>query len=98
MKFALLSFILLLPGHISAQDAIPGFDIFLARIAEPQAQPVNITATPGYENQPAFSPDGSQLYFTRMQADEQTDIWAYSLVQKELNLIVASEDAILQEA
>ncbi|MEM6792345.1 MAG: DUF6503 family protein [Acidobacteriota bacterium] len=37
--------------------------------------PVRLTDRDGYDNQPAFSPDGRAVYYSSMRG-EQTDIWA----------------------
>lgn len=44
----------------------------------------NVTNRPGYDNQPAFSKDGKQIYFTSIQADKQADIYAYQLKSKKI--------------
>lgn len=38
-------------------------------------QPVNVTKRPGYDNQPAFTRDGSTILFTSTRGDGQADIW-----------------------
>jgi hypothetical protein len=37
--------------------------------------PVNVTARPGYDNQPAFTADGRAVLFTSIREDAQADIW-----------------------
>jgi dipeptidyl aminopeptidase/acylaminoacyl peptidase len=37
--------------------------------------PVNVSQRPGYDNQPAFTPDGRAVWFTRITADAPADIW-----------------------
>jgi hypothetical protein len=39
--------------------------------------PVNITNRAGYDNQPSFTHDGRELYFTSTRADSQADIYRY---------------------
>lgn len=68
-------------GSAYGQDAPPGTDIFLAPIALSEdgmevGDPVNITARPGYDNQPFFSPDGASLLFTSIRHG-QADIYRY---------------------
>src|ERR671914_787333 len=81
--------VLLLAASLQAQapQAPPGTDIWLARLDASGAisQPVNITNRPGYDNQPAFTPDGKVLLFTRRDG-EQTDIWAYDLTTRSSEL------------
>jgi hypothetical protein len=56
----------------------PGTDVYLARLAV-RADRLelrdlrNVTARPGYDNQPQFSPDGRTLYYTSVR-DGQADI------------------------
>jgi WD40 repeat protein len=71
----------------AAPQAPPGTDIWLARLSSDGTitQPINITNRPGYENQPAFTPDGKVLLFTRRDG-EQTDIWAYDFTTRSSEL------------
>ncbi len=62
--------------------AAPGTDIYLARLAggpRPAAPPRNLTARPGYDNQPAFSPDGRYLYFSAIRDGRQADVYRIDL-------------------
>ena len=43
---------------------------------------VNITNRPGYDNQPSFTHDGLQLYFTSTRADSQADIYRYDIISR----------------
>ncbi|HET9426471.1 MAG TPA: hypothetical protein VFO55_13960 [Gemmatimonadaceae bacterium] len=43
---------------------------------------VNITNRPGYDNQPSFTFDGRELYFTSTRADSQADIYKYNIEAK----------------
>ncbi|MEZ4902185.1 MAG: serine hydrolase [Spirosomataceae bacterium] len=66
--------------------AVPDTEIFLADFNQKNGKvvvknPINITKRAGYDNQPAFTPDGTQLLYTQ-QADGQTDIWSYHLAKK----------------
>jgi dipeptidyl aminopeptidase/acylaminoacyl peptidase len=61
----------------------PDTDIFLAPFS-PRAQPAvgratNITHTPGYDNQPFFTPDGDAILFTSNRGATQTDIYRYEI-------------------
>ena len=47
----------------------PDTEIFLASCAATNGQlhvgaPINITNSPGYDNQPSFTPDGREILFT----------------------------------
>src|SRR5262249_151327 len=63
--------------------APPDTDIWLASFA-PRSTPavskaVNITRSPGYDNQPSFTPDGGAVYFTSNRGASQTDIYRYDI-------------------
>ena len=44
--------------------------------------PVNITNREGYDNQPAFSPDGKYILYASIREDNQSDIYKYDLQTK----------------
>jgi hypothetical protein len=65
-----------------AAQGPPGTDVWVAPLSQAGRRlvlgtPVNLTARPGYDNQPAFLPDGSGFWFTRIGADSQADVWRY---------------------
>ena len=63
----------------TAQDAPPGSEVWLSRISgDGLDRPRNISAHPGYDNQPSFRPDGGAILYTRID-DGQADIHAYDL-------------------
>jgi dipeptidyl aminopeptidase/acylaminoacyl peptidase len=43
---------------------------------------VNITRSPGYDNQPSFTPDGRSIFFTSIRGGTQTDIFRYDVAQQ----------------
>ncbi len=66
------------PSGAPAQ-APPGTDVWIAPLARRGGAlevglARNLTARPGYDNQPGFSPDGGAVYFTS-QREGQTDIF-----------------------
>lgn len=70
-------------SNLAAQSAPPSTDIFLVRmrgagsaISDP---PVNVTHRPGYDNQPAFTPDGRSMLFTSIHEDGQADTYRLDL-------------------
>jgi dipeptidyl aminopeptidase/acylaminoacyl peptidase len=76
----------------------PGTDIWMAdlviragRVAI--GRPVNVTARPGYDNQPAFLPDGSGFLYTRVGADGQADIWRYDLAAHSARAVTATPES-----
>lgn len=68
--------LLLLCQHSGAADTLPETEIYLLDISIDNAEPVNISQHKGYDNQPAFSTDGTQIFYSRFD-DGQTDIWSY---------------------
>ncbi len=74
-----------LAGRILAAQSAP--DIFIASLRSVTGPdgvrhwdvgtPINVTQRPGYDNQPAFLPDGSGFWYTAIGADAQADIYRY---------------------
>ena len=71
---------------IAVAEAPPGTDIWLARLERGAdgslavVDPVNVTARPGYDNQPSFLPDGTAFRYTAIDSAGQADIWLHELV------------------
>ncbi|HMB93563.1 MAG TPA: hypothetical protein VKP65_22105 [Rhodothermales bacterium] len=62
---------------------VPSTDIWLISLAEaPLLAPINLTDRPGYDNQPAFTPDGQALLYTAMDSTGQTDIYRVDMDTK----------------
>jgi hypothetical protein len=82
---------LILAAWLLQAAAAPPLDteIFLAplTIAVGQAtvgQPANITNSPGYDNQPQFTPDGSALFFTSIRGGATLpDIYRYDIAARQ---------------
>lgn len=73
-----------LAASLAGQAPPPATDIFLMSV-KPRGDslvigpPRNLTARPGYDNQPYFAPDGRTLYFTSVREDGQADIYRLDL-------------------
>ena len=87
MKIRLLIvYCVLSTAYCSAQ--LPESDIWLLSITDKSgpvtlSNPVNITNRKGYDNQPAFSPDGTFLLFSSQRdSNGSTDIYKYDLRTK----------------
>ena len=68
-------------------QAPPATDIYVAelRVADRRvsvSSPVNVTARPGYDNQPFFLPNGRSFLYTSVHEDAQADIYRYDLERK----------------
>ncbi len=73
------------PTPPAAQAAAPpDTEIFLAPLTTADGRvtigrPANITNSPGYDNQPSFTPDGRSVLFTSARGGRQTDIYRYDI-------------------
>lgn len=86
-----------------APAAPPATDIFVASLrsaAGPDGvrhwdvgTPLNITQRPGYDNQPAFLPDGSGIWYTAIGADGQADIYRYDFATSASVRITATRES-----
>lgn len=87
MKFVFTSAFCLFTSYLFCQ--LPDCDIWLLDIKDSAGQllfhnPVNITSRKGYDNQPAFSPDGKYiLYSSQRDSGGSTDIYKYDLKTKQ---------------
>ena len=86
-KIYLLLFVIQFAFAIYAQDKMPDTDIYLLNIKSSKdafsfSDPINITDRPGYDNQPAFLPDGSGILYTSIHDDGQADIYEYIIATK----------------
>lgn len=90
---ALALTILLLP-----QNAPPDTEVFLARLTTEGGKIVveraeNISNSPGYDNQPSFSPDGRSVYFTSGRTSGQMDIYRYDTATKEVTQVTNTPES-----
>lgn len=89
--------LLFLYTHLPAQTP-PGSDIFLIPLsAEGKSltfgEPRNITARPGYDNQPAFTPDGSGVLYVSIREDGQADIYRYDIASGKTVPVTATAES-----
>lgn len=82
-KFLFILFPLLLSSVLYAQG-LPNVDISLGSLSIEDSiisigELKNITNRDGYDNQPSFSPDGKQVYFTSIRDTIQADIYRYDI-------------------
>lgn len=78
-----------------AADAPPDSDIFLADLDLARGTvgvPKNITARPGYDNQPAFLPDSSALLYVA-DVDGPTDVFRYTLATGVVTRVTRTPEA-----
>ena len=85
--FTLVLAIGLVAGGVQAPSppqpaAPPGTDIYLVSLTEgvasmKAAKPSPVSTAPGYDNQPAFSPDGARLLFAANRDGRQIDVYVF---------------------
>jgi dipeptidyl aminopeptidase/acylaminoacyl peptidase len=76
----------------------PDTDIFLAPITVEDGTitvgaPENITKSPGYDNQPAFTPDGGAVLFTSNRGGKQTDIYRYEIATRQTSRVTNTPES-----
>jgi hypothetical protein len=89
---------MLAASTVGAQSAPPGTDIYLVRlrgagggaISDP---PENLTHRPGYDNQPAFTPDGRAILFTSIHEDAQADIYRIDLATRAVTQLTRTPES-----
>ncbi len=74
-----LVFVFLAGAPLAAQQPT-GTDIWLVPLRDSAGHPVlgkarNLTARPGYDNQPGWGPRGDVIYYSSQRGDAQNDIW-----------------------
>ncbi len=57
------------------------------------SNPVNISASPGYDNQPSFGIDGDTVLFTSIRNGRSPDIYEYSLLDQTLTQLTDSTES-----
>lgn len=81
----------------SAQHAPPSSEIYLAEITRDAeggihvGTPANVTNRKGYDNQPAFSPDGKSLYYVAW-GKKGPDIWVMDVAKRTSRLLRETKD------
>lgn len=84
MRRVLTALIVLGPALGAAQQAERQPDVFIVPLSLDGAAlrigaPYNVTARPGYDNQPSFTANGRAVYYTSVRDDAQADIYRYDI-------------------
>ena len=97
--------IFLIPLALLARNQPPDTEVFLARLTidgdkVSVGKPENVSNSPGYDNQPSFSPDGQSLFFTSARGgapqgtgDPQMDIYRYDIATKRLSQVTRTPES-----
>ena len=100
----LLCWTLQSPAPAQTPAGPPATELFLADFSNAGGtwtvgKPVNISNSPGYDNQPFFTPDGGALLFTSARGSvesscgkPQTDIYRYDLKTRALTQVTATPE------
>lgn len=81
----------------AAAQGPPSTDIFLAELDDSGAtlalaNPQNLTARPGYDNQPAFTADGAHILFTSIR-DGQADTYRIDLTTRQVYRVTSTPES-----
>ena len=78
------------------QQAPPATEVFLMSLSDTGAHEgaswINISNSPGYDNQPSFLPDSSAVLFSSNRDGKQTDIYRYDIAMKALKQLTNTVD------
>jgi WD40 repeat protein len=102
LRFYTLAMRLILIGILAAvalsaapaQQAPPATEVYLATL-DPSAGVtswMNISASPGYDNQPSFLPDSSAILFSSNRDGKQMDIYRYDIAGHTLKQLTNTAD------
>jgi hypothetical protein len=89
---------LILLALAASVQAPPSTDIYLADLRVRGGRvtvgsPANVTARPGYDNQPFFLPDGRAFFYTSVREDAQADIYRYDLRRRTTTRVTATPES-----
>jgi dipeptidyl aminopeptidase/acylaminoacyl peptidase len=83
-----------------APQAPPPTDVFLLNLSidrfpliGPAARAINISNSPGYDNQPSFTPDSKSVLFTSNRDGKQTDTYRYDVETKALTQLTHTAES-----
>ena len=82
----------------AGSQAAPATDIFLAPLSVKNGvpvvgKPVNVTARPGYDNQPSFTPDSRTMLFTATHDDGQSDIYRLDVSSRAVTRVTSTPES-----
>jgi len=83
---------------VALQAGPPATDIYVADLRVDHRRvtvdrPVNVTARPGYDNQPCFLPSGHAFLYTAIHEDGQADIYRYDLDRKTTARVTSTRES-----
>lgn len=95
MKSVLIGAVCALSAVAPAQQAPPATEVFLAPLdpATGVTTWMNVSNSPGYDNQPSFLPDSSAILFSSNRDGKQMDIYRYDIAAKALKQLTSTPDS-----
>jgi dipeptidyl aminopeptidase/acylaminoacyl peptidase len=84
---------------LGAQQPPPGnTEVYLASLGRDAGPltggtPLNISNSPGYDNEPSFTPDGRAILFVSNRDGKQTDIYRYDIATKALTQLTHTPES-----
>lgn len=95
---SLVPLALVLLAAAASPQTPPSTEIFLAPLAPADGRlqaggPANVSNSPGYDNQPAFTPDGAAMLFTSVRdGAELPDIYRYDLASRLVSRVTTTPE------
>lgn len=86
------------PGYVPTAAQAPSTDVWVGRLERREGRLAvaglrNLTDRDGYDNQPAFAPDGAALYFVRAVDATQTDVFRHVFATSAIERVTRTEAA-----
>jgi hypothetical protein len=86
------------PAVSGVERQPPATEVFVAALSARSSPPVhgpvvNISNSPGYDNQPGFLPDGSGVLFSSNRDGAQMDIYRYDFATKALSQVTRTPES-----
>ena len=83
---------------VLAQQSPPATEIYVSPLSTIGGRPTvgpwtNISNNPGYDNQPSFLPDSTDLLFSSNRDSQQTDIYRYDISTKALTQVTRTTES-----
>lgn len=77
--------------------AVPDTEVYLVSLADPAAwtaeSVINVSSSPGYDNQPSFMRDSRSVLFTSNRDGKQSDIYRYWIADRKLTQVTETPES-----
>jgi hypothetical protein len=95
LKFSIFFILCFQLAHAQPPDT----ELWLFRITEEGGKDPqitggkNITARPGYDNQPSFDAEGKKIFYSSIREDKQADVYVFDIKKSATTRVTASEES-----